>query len=298
MKEIRVEDGPIVVQGGSEDYVYRNQLSIPVHGYVTGVWVFHGLDRGNIVEMDTEVFDPKDNVSLVLRSPHKEWIGEFDAWQFYPVDGYYAEELKANLACRVTGHTLYIIDSFLKFLGRGPLSARPHWGIRVQYVPADEVDIPLPPLPDPEPALTDYIPVDQIEDWSKKLRNAWDPWDQWRDLEALLVRGRNYWEVPFDVTEAELKALVAEGYELNAEEIKLQDELEKAVRNRRCSADDPEWCKRLNLRKSRVLNFTDRCKIQQGKHNTLRSRLEGQPGEGVEWDSIKGWLERKLDGSI
>lgn len=138
MEEYRFEHGPVWVEGGSEDLVYRRQEVLAgLRGRtILGVWVFHGLDRGNIVEMDTEVFDRGNDVSLVLRSEHKETVGNFDAWAFYPMEYTVSEKgIGVNLVCRVNGDWYHIkteSDTYFKpeTMDWKGLKARPHWGIR------------------------------------------------------------------------------------------------------------------------------------------------------------------------
>lgn len=295
MKEFVWEYGPIVVKGGSEDYVHRHQEVLDVRGWVRGIWVFHGLDRGNIVEMDTEIHEVAQNITLVARSEHKETLDNFDAWKYYPVNDD-AMGLRVTVVCRVNGQTGFIkpmsanVFRTEEMIWLG-LQARPHWGVRVVYDP-NEVSFP-PPTGDPdedEPQLIEYVPKSKIDEWSKKARDAWDPWDQWRDLEYLLVYGKQYWNEPFGITEVALEDLVEEGSRLNYEFMRLEGDLEKGVANRRCSVENPAWCDRTNIRKDRVLAFIEECNVQQEQHDALRKKIEGQPGEGVNWDSIKGWL--------
>lgn len=152
MKQETYEHGPIVVEGGSEDKVYKHIEEIPINGFVERIWVFNGLDRGDIAEMDTEIYDHEDNISLVLRSEHKEWFSHFDAWKVYDVGGEYVEGLRIVCACRTNGWQLRVINKFLSFLGLGELKTRPHWGIRILY---REIE-PTPPVSPPQ---TEYMPI-------------------------------------------------------------------------------------------------------------------------------------------
>lgn len=124
--------GPQLVRGGSEDYVLRGNITFNRAGFIRTISVFHGVDRGDIVEMDTEIrygVDP-----LVLRSDHKEILDNFDAWGDSPyVINRAVRNISIALTCRVTGkqgdpdHPRY-----------GSFTARPHWGILVDWKTEEE----------------------------------------------------------------------------------------------------------------------------------------------------------------
>lgn len=116
----KLERLPEVVEGGSESYVLRETFVLPVAGIVKDISVFHGTDRGDIVEMDTEIYANPGGVPIFLRSDHKEALGQFDAWSHsgdvFPA---YATSLIVNIVCRTNGPN-YLTDE---------LESRPHWGI-------------------------------------------------------------------------------------------------------------------------------------------------------------------------
>lgn len=119
-KELVVERDPEIVKGGSEEFVLRDFLSIGVPSRkLERLHVFHGLDKGDIVEMDTEIH--ANGKTLYVRSEHKETSEPFDAWETWdPADfSEYVQSLEIHLVCRVTGKNPF-----------GALIARPHWGIR------------------------------------------------------------------------------------------------------------------------------------------------------------------------
>lgn len=126
-KELAFTRDPEIVRGGSESFVLRDSIGKLVPGRkLERIHVFHGLDRGDIVEMDTEVI--ANDKSLFLRSEHKETEAPFDAWKTWdPID--YDEEVrsvKISVLCRVNGENRYRPQG-------QRLSARPHWGIRIVW---------------------------------------------------------------------------------------------------------------------------------------------------------------------
>jgi hypothetical protein len=118
---------PVLVQGGDEDLVFKRSETkrYPMGITVSGVWVFHGLDRGDIVEMDTEVVTG-EGFQLVVRSDHKEVMGNYPGWTFYPADHVETDRLRIKLACRVNG-----TQANREHPRFGQLSARAHFGLIV-----------------------------------------------------------------------------------------------------------------------------------------------------------------------
>ena len=123
-KELVIERDPEVVLGGDEANVLRDSTGIilPAGRRLERLHVFHGLDRGDIVEMDTEIH--ANGKTLYVRSEHKETAAPFDAWETWdPTD--YTEEVRSvevHVLCRVNGRR-----------PDGKLQARPHWGIRAVW---------------------------------------------------------------------------------------------------------------------------------------------------------------------
>jgi hypothetical protein len=99
---------PVIVFGGCEDNVFRRSwwTSLSTKIIPQGIWTFIGLDRGNIVEADIEVYTQED-IPLVLRSLHKETLGNYDAWQYNSIDYVGATQVvKVAVTCRVNGKNL------------------------------------------------------------------------------------------------------------------------------------------------------------------------------------------------
>ena len=112
---------PVPIFGGDEKNVFRRswKTSLSATTIPKGIWTFIGLDRGDIVEGDIEVWTQK-GLPLVLRSFHKEALGNFDAWQFNPIE-YIGpiRRLRVGTTCRVNGKNVI----------HGGLQARFHIGI-------------------------------------------------------------------------------------------------------------------------------------------------------------------------
>lgn len=130
----KFERAPIVVYGGDESRVLKEKGLFPLDGdrRIVGFWTFHGLDRGDIVEMDTDIGSPA-GFPLFLRGPHKENVAAFDAWQWYAMPyTFVAGELWMSIICRVNGENRTLDDHAIKVHRNGDrLTARPHWGIWV-----------------------------------------------------------------------------------------------------------------------------------------------------------------------
>jgi hypothetical protein len=119
---IFIENPPQMVAGGSEAYIYEDTLKVSIDGRVVReIYVFHGLDRGDIVEMDTHIY--LDGVPVFMRSVHKEVWNSFDSWESKAV-GRTGRTLSINIGCRVTGVNTSVLNR---------LAARPHWGIWIVF---------------------------------------------------------------------------------------------------------------------------------------------------------------------
>ena len=107
-----IQRRPEVVRAG-EHNVLGDAFVFPRDGLTTlvSIWIFHGLDSGNLAEMDTAIYDGV--YPLALRSPHKETLVEFDAWKHYRVDRKLGHDPLIVVGCRAAS----------------PKSVRPHWGI-------------------------------------------------------------------------------------------------------------------------------------------------------------------------
>ncbi len=122
-------DMPVLVQGGDEAYVLHQKHvnALPGKVSVFGIWVFHGLDRGDIVEMDTEV-RTGNGFQIALRSDHKETMASFSSWTYYRVPYVDTSRLVTNLMLRVNGK-----QANAEHPRYGELTARGHFGLVVSY---------------------------------------------------------------------------------------------------------------------------------------------------------------------
>ncbi len=117
-----IENPPALIAGGDETFVYRDSIQLDLGSgdsledgrFLREILVFHGIDRGDVVEMDTHIV--LDGNPAFARSDHG--IVNFDAWKAKTVNTR-ARIVTISVACRVTGVN--------ENLNR--LAARSHWGI-------------------------------------------------------------------------------------------------------------------------------------------------------------------------
>lgn len=158
---IKLECGPVTVRGGDENFVFRSQLEVPVNSWISKAFIFQGLDRGDIVEMDTFILE--GNRKLAGTSLHKEVMGNYEAQTVHLIEEE-VESITIYVTLRVNGtgqnpeHT-GPDGHYRKLLARG------HWGIELQLMdvgaPTPPQDDPSFPLPDPEPdaPVATYYPL-------------------------------------------------------------------------------------------------------------------------------------------
>ncbi len=114
---------PQTVQGGDESLVFRRKWrsTLADKMIAVGVWTFIGLDRGDIVEADIDVYG--QGIPLAHRSLHKEGVATYDAWKYHPVGpGVSVQRVAVHLACRVNGENEHLANR---------LSARVHYGLQI-----------------------------------------------------------------------------------------------------------------------------------------------------------------------
>lgn len=131
------EREPEVIAGGDEKNVLREhyELAFETEGEIRGISSFHGLDSGDIVEMDTYVYSEK-GIPLFARSDHKEVSSHFDAWKVLePSVIVMGKRIDVDLLCRVNGQNRVLPpEAFDGARNGNRLTARPHWGLRVTVV--------------------------------------------------------------------------------------------------------------------------------------------------------------------
>jgi hypothetical protein len=133
------QHGPQPVIGGDESYVYRHQQTVGLNSPDSTnlrfiAWVFHGVDRGDVVEMDTELWHDGIGFPIVLRSPHKEVMSDYDAWKLYK--NIYlprTASVTIKLVCRVNGKQMN--EEHPRRDHNNGLSARVEWGGWLYYAP-------------------------------------------------------------------------------------------------------------------------------------------------------------------
>ena len=116
-----IEHPPALVAGGDEAFAYRDSIQLDLGSdgrFVREIMVFHGIDRGDVVEMETHIVF--DGNPAFARSDHG--IVNFDAWKTKTVNTS-ARIVTIAIGCRVTGVN--------EKLNR--LAARGHWGIWIVF---------------------------------------------------------------------------------------------------------------------------------------------------------------------
>lgn len=116
-----IEHPPFIVAGGNEAFVYRDEITFLVQGRrIREVFTFHGVDKGDEVEMDTNIF--LDGVPVLLRSDHG-LDEDNDAWGPPKDVDRRGQRVTISILCRVTG-----VNPLLN-----RLAARPHWGVWLTF---------------------------------------------------------------------------------------------------------------------------------------------------------------------
>lgn len=108
-----------IVQGGSESYVLYETWHAPaswIGRTLDYVYTFNGLDGGDIVEMDTFVYDGR--VPLLLDDEHKEVSSHFKAYERWDVDRVIRRGIRVDLVNRTNARNR-----------ANRLASRPHWGL-------------------------------------------------------------------------------------------------------------------------------------------------------------------------
>ena len=131
--------GPFVVWGGDEKYVFRQHRDFEFYRQLSHAYVFLGLDRGDIGEAPVlEIHDERGIPITKPISPHKEWPGNFDAYQRIEFDRDRPTPiLRLVTVARCTGpNWLLPQEEFTEGTPRhepGRLSIRPHWGLWLYF---------------------------------------------------------------------------------------------------------------------------------------------------------------------
>jgi hypothetical protein len=53
----------------------------------------------------------------------------------------------------------------------------------------------------------------------------------------------------------------------------------------------PKYDDRVNCRKATAADFMDRLRAHLEQASKYRADFNGQPGEGIAWNSVKGWCQ-------
>lgn len=109
--------------------VLRDSYTVDGRGReLIGVWTWFGLDPGDKVELDLNVYF--DGVPVSMRSPHKPLSLDYEGWRWFPNYGMAPgpiDEVKVDISANVTGHN----NSTPR--AEGTDTARPHYGVWVLW---------------------------------------------------------------------------------------------------------------------------------------------------------------------
>lgn len=129
------EPMPILVWGGSEDYVLRRQfiVKLPFEVEIVSLQTFIGLEAGDKVEADIEIFTDS-NVLVYSRSYHGHVAQSYEAYDtppiVFPLNAQpNASELIVGIVGRCVGTHYNPGDA-----RHGELNALMHWGFRFNAI--------------------------------------------------------------------------------------------------------------------------------------------------------------------
>lgn len=161
---------------------------------------------------------------------------------------------------------------------------------------------PPPPPPDDGPRPEDYITITRANcpaelpkpglcgELHAELQE--NIWAGTRDL--LFVANRCQWALKPDpepvipMTPGELLDLAELGVALDREGMGFLHRLGEV--NRRCPEQE-RFCGRTNVRRDRISAFRSAVRDHLSDAHVVRSYVRGQPGEGVHWNSLRGWCD-------
>lgn len=273
------------------DAVLRDSYIVEARGRtVVGAWVFMGIDPGDRLEFDTNIY--LDNVPLVLRSEHKPQSQDYDAWRWYPnvmVPGP-VDVIVIDVVANVTGRNSVVPRQ------EGTDTARPHWGIWIVYKCSSN-DLPPPPPPPPVESADpeDYLTLSRVEFILPSFRTdlQFNAWAGWRDPEFVALKCPNEVIPLTQLTVKELKAFADAGLKLDGEGARLLIRL--PIVNERAFAN-PRFGGRSEVRKTTYSDFRNRLTnhLAIAMHFRDVAQQVGHERGFPPFDSIKGYCEEHL----
>jgi hypothetical protein len=275
-KPIAGESGGAAIDENAGVLRCRYEVELPETMDVTAIDSFHGLNRGDIVEMDTEIHD-QFNRAVFHRSDHKEVHGNYDAWVHLPV--------RARTKKLSIGHTLRVNGKNMDPHGiipyHGQFRAVGHFGVRIQ---AQQIgDNPV--LPEPTPNYNEYVTSDRVQELQGRISEEMNIWAGVRDINYVL--GNCSWQQLWD--EGELRR-TAKQY------VEIIEEGERLKRNLSIPHSDTDG--RSMVKKETVSEFLRRLGALNATVEGYRNDVESWPGGGSHYNSIKGWCKYCNDNNI
>jgi hypothetical protein len=281
---------PVATKGGGSlavgenRGVYRGRFNIDFdeERYVESITVFHGLDRGDIVEMDTLIYGP-NNERLVMRSDHKEVMGNYDAFQKYQVQLNKVKQLYVHITLRVNGKQMNP-----EHPRHWEVSARGHWGIEIETWKSEPDQgggnggVDPPPPPDPS---SFYLDLNRAKLLKKELeiRQQYMIWAGVRDPEYAAHHCPQLLDKILHTSPQNLDLYAERGQAL-------YDEAAKFVT--RLDVEHKDYPGRSMVRKGYWKEFRERYDQHLDRADDLRALAQRDPiRQEKAYDSIKGWCQ-------
>jgi hypothetical protein len=243
--------------------------------------VFHGKNAGDVMEMDTYVYDQYGNM-LVARSDHKETLSDYDAWREYNVPAR-TSQLAVHLVARTNGRSLG--DSSIVGYS-GEVFSMPHYGLRIQGR-----------LPDGvgnggggggvDPAKEKYLTLERAATLYQESNHRQQSmiWAGCRDLLYASDHCKLAVETILKSSPAELGDLGVKGSDLYSEMDRMRDKL---------LTEHQEHPGRSMVRKEVWIELNERYSAHEDRADELRHLAQQDPiREQHPYDSLKGWCQAR-----
>jgi hypothetical protein len=265
--KIEFPDQPAGIQQ-DQSYTKKVKVNLPEKCWLYKVDAFNGLDRGDVVEMDTFVYDGVGRV-LYQRSEHKESSRAMYN-SFWPIE---ADAITSRVDIHMHAHVTEATEL-----------ARAHWNVMLWCAP-----VKSSPSGDP----SDYISKGRAEDILAKMEDSRSDiyvgtYSGWRDEEHVAVHCAWACEEYFDKTPAEMAAFAETGRALGVRQGHFKDNLVKI--NKRCDQDE-RFCDATEVAKVNWDPYAEKCRAHRTVANWHREVVRGDPLCTDPYDSIKGWCE-------
>lgn len=251
-----------------QSYTKKVVVELPEECWLYKVDTFNGLDRGDIVEMDTFVYD-RVGRALYQRSLHKESEAMYNS--FWPIA---TDAITDRVGIHMHAHVT-----------KADELARAHWNVMLWCAPVKGSST------DP----SDYVSKSRAKRILEKMRDSrsdiWlDAWSGWRDEEYVAVRCAWGCEEYFDKTPSEMEAFSVVGMKLLQRQAGFKSNLGKV--NRLCP-EDARFCEVTEVATKSWDPYAEKCRAHRTVANWHREVAQQDPlaKECDPFDSIMGWCQ-------